>query len=73
MDFHQLYADLRSGHVPNYSYIVPNQCHDQHGRGSSEMGTGCSVDQNAIAQGDAALSILDGHQELASMEERATT
>ena len=58
VDFHQLFADLKSGHVPNYSLIVPNQCHDQHGRGSSEMGTGCSVDQNAIAQGDAALSIL---------------
>ena len=58
VDFHQLFADLKSGHVPNYSYIVPNQCHDQHGRGSTEMGTGCSVDQNAIAQGDAALSIL---------------
>jgi hypothetical protein len=58
VDFHQLYADLNSGHVPNYAYIVPNQCHDQHGRGSSEMGTGCSVDQNVIAQGDAALSIL---------------
>jgi hypothetical protein len=49
---------LKSGHVPNYSLIVPNQCHDQHGRGSSEMGTGCSVDANAIAQGDAAVSIL---------------
>jgi hypothetical protein len=58
VDFHQLFADLKSGKVPNYSFIVPNQCHDQHGRGSSEMGTGCSVDQNAIAQGDAALSIL---------------
>lgn len=58
VDFHQLFADLKSGNVPNYSLIVPNQCHDQHGRGSSEMGTGCSVDQNAIAQGDAALSIL---------------
>lgn len=58
VDFHQLFADLKSGRVPNYSFIVPNQCHDQHGRGSSEMGTGCSVDQNAIAQGDAALSIL---------------
>jgi hypothetical protein len=58
VDFHQLFADLKSGHVPNYSYIVPNQCHDQHGRGPTEMGTGCSVDQNAIAQGDAALSIL---------------
>ena len=56
--FDRLYADLNSGHVPNLSFIVPNQCHDQHSRGSSEMGTGCSVDQNAIAQGDAALSIL---------------
>jgi hypothetical protein len=58
VDFHQLYADLKSGHLANYSLIVPNQCHDQHGRGSTEMGTGCSVDQNAIAQGDAALSVL---------------
>jgi hypothetical protein len=58
VDFHQLYADLKSGHVPNYSLIAPNQCHDQHGRGSSEVGTGCSVDQNAIAQGDAALNLL---------------
>jgi hypothetical protein len=58
VDFHQLFADLKSGHVPNFSLIAPNQCHDQHGRGSSEMGTGCSVDQNAIAQGDAALRLL---------------
>lgn len=58
VDFHQLYSDLNSGHVPNYSLIAPNQCHDQHGRGPAEMGTGCSVDQNVIAQGDAALSIL---------------
>jgi len=58
VDFHQLYTDLASGRVPNYSFIVPNQCHDQHGRGSSEVGTGCSDDQNAIAQGDAALSVL---------------
>ncbi len=57
-NFYQLYEDLKSGHAPNLSFIVPNQCHDQHGRGSSEMGTGCSVDQNTIAQGDAALSIL---------------
>ncbi len=58
VDFHQLYADLQSGHVPSYSLISPNQCHDQHGRGASEVGTGCSVDQNAIAQGDAALGAL---------------
>jgi hypothetical protein len=56
--FDRLYADLNSGHLPNLAFISPNQCHDQHGRGSSEMGTGCSVDQNDIAQGDAALHTL---------------
>jgi hypothetical protein len=29
-----LYADLASGNVPNYSFIAPNQCNDQHGRGN---------------------------------------
>ena len=56
--FDSLYADLASGHVPNLAFIAPNQCHDQHGRGSSEVGTGCSVDQNDIAQGDAAVNAL---------------
>jgi hypothetical protein len=27
----QLAADLRSGQVPNLSYIVPDECHDMHG------------------------------------------
>ena len=58
VDFHQLFADLERGDMPNYSLIVPNQCHDQHGRGVTEVGTGCSVDANALQQGDAALSIL---------------
>jgi phospholipase C len=26
-----LYADLRAGEAPNFSFIVPNQCHDMHG------------------------------------------
>jgi phosphatidylinositol-3-phosphatase len=26
-----LWADLRSGEAPNFSLIVPNQCHDMHG------------------------------------------
>ena len=38
--FETLYADLKSGNVPNFSFIAPNQCHDQHGRGSSEVGPG---------------------------------
>jgi len=56
--FERLYADLAAGTVPNYSFIAPNQCHDQHGRGTGEVGPGCSTDQGAIAQGDAAVKQL---------------
>jgi len=58
--FDRLYADLRAGKVPNFSFIAPNQCHDQHGRGPTEMGTGCSVDANDILTGDSALQTLVG-------------
>ena len=34
---HGLYADLASGKVPSFSFIVPNQCNDQHGRNSSPL------------------------------------
>jgi hypothetical protein len=37
-----LFADLGSGRVPNFSFIVPNQCHDQHGRGNG--GAFCNFD-----------------------------
>lgn len=37
-----LYADLSSGHVPAYSFIAPNQCNDQHGRGNA--GPFCAFD-----------------------------
>ena len=41
-DFNALYGDLRSGRVPNYSFIAPNQCNDQHGRGNA--GAFCNYD-----------------------------
>jgi len=34
VDFNALYADLAAGRAPNYSFIAPNQCNDQHGRGN---------------------------------------
>ena len=41
---HGLWSDLGSGKVPNFSYIVPNQCNDQHGRSN---GTAfCNFDPN---------------------------
>jgi phosphatidylinositol-3-phosphatase len=42
VDFNSLYGDLRSGNVPNYSFIAPNQCNDQHGRGNA--GAFCNYD-----------------------------
>lgn len=33
-----LYADLARGDVPNFSFVVPNQCDDQHGRSPSATG-----------------------------------
>jgi hypothetical protein len=41
---HGLYADLRSGRVPSFSFIAPNQCNDQHGRGNA--GPFCNFDPN---------------------------
>jgi len=37
-----LYADLGSGNVPTFSFIAPNQCNDQHGRGNA--GPFCNYD-----------------------------
>ena len=39
-----LYADLASGKVPTFSFIAPNQCNDQHGRGNA--GAFCAGDPN---------------------------
>jgi phosphatidylinositol-3-phosphatase len=34
-----LFDDLHSGHVPHYSFIVPNQCNDQHGKNNGTLAT----------------------------------
>jgi hypothetical protein len=39
---HGLYADLATGSVPVFSFIAPNQCSDQHGRGNG--GAFCNYD-----------------------------
>ncbi len=59
-----LYADLRSGHVPNFAFIAPNQCNDQHGRGNagpfcnydpSDNGTQVGLNPALIRRGDIAV------------------
>ncbi len=39
---HGLFSDLTSGKVPAFSFIAPNQCNDQHGRGNA--GPQCDYD-----------------------------
>jgi phosphatidylinositol-3-phosphatase len=54
------YADLGSGDLPSLSYIVPNQCDDQHGQNNADAF--CAEDQGTPfyqAQGQA---LTDGTQ-----------
>jgi hypothetical protein len=44
VSFDHLYSDLASGQVPSFSFVVPNQCNDQHGRGNA--GPSCDFDPN---------------------------
>jgi hypothetical protein len=57
-----LWADLQTGNVPNFSFIVPNQCHDQHGfvsGGTPICSTATDVEEQLLlAQGDAEVSKL---------------
>src|ERR1700682_1973484 len=41
-----LFDDLNSGHVPEFSFIAPNQCNDQHGRGNA--GPACDFDPSTL-------------------------
>lgn len=56
-----LFADLRSGKMPNFAFIAPNQCNDQHGRGNagpfcdfdpSDNGTQTGLNSSLILRGD---------------------
>ena len=61
---HGLYADLKAGTVPNFSFIAPNQCEDMHGRGNGtafcnydadDNGTQTGLNPSLILQGDLAV------------------
>ncbi|MGA7121132.1 MAG: alkaline phosphatase family protein [Polyangiaceae bacterium] len=62
-----LFDDLQSGNVPEYSFIVPNQCNDQHGQNNAtaacfedpnDNGTLVGINPGLIYQGDLALRSL---------------
>jgi hypothetical protein len=51
-----LYADLRDGKAPNFSFIAPNQCHDMHGiNNASPL---CKGDTTLLQMGDASVKQL---------------
>lgn len=68
-----LYADLATSNVPSFSFVVPNQCNDQHGRGNGDafcgfdpglppgnatVGTTAALNPGLIQQGDVTLERL---------------
>jgi hypothetical protein len=64
VSFNQLYADLATGDAPNFAFIVPNQCNDQHGRSNStafcasdpeDNGTQAGLNPALIQAGDQAV------------------
>jgi phosphatidylinositol-3-phosphatase len=55
-----LYADLKSGRVPDLAFIAPNQCDDQHGRGNGTAFCNFDADDNGTQQGLNPSLILQG-------------
>jgi len=46
-----LWSDLGSANQPNFSFIVPNQCNDQHGRGNGTVFCGYDPNDNGTQAG----------------------
>src|SRR5215472_8314047 len=55
-----LYADLKSGEVPDFAFIAPNQCDDMHGRGNGTAFCNFDADDNGTQQGLNPSLILQG-------------
>jgi phosphatidylinositol-3-phosphatase len=62
-----LFADLATGDLPTFSFIAPNQCNDQHGKGGagafcagdpSSNGTQVGLNPGLIQQGDVTIQRL---------------
>jgi hypothetical protein len=57
-----LWADLQTGNAPNFSLIVPNQCHDMHG-----FVSGGTPICSAATSAEAGLLILQGDAQVAKI------
>jgi len=57
---HGLYADLKTGQVPDFAFIAPNQCEDMHGRGNGTAFCNYDADDNGTQEGLNPSLILQG-------------
>jgi hypothetical protein len=57
-----LWSDLGSGKMANFSFIVPNQCNDQHGRGNGTVFCGYDPNDDGTQAGLNPALILLGDQ-----------
>jgi phosphatidylinositol-3-phosphatase len=55
-----LFADLKTGDVPDLAFIAPNQCNDQHGRGNGTAFCNYDADDNGTQEGLNPSLILQG-------------
>jgi phosphatidylinositol-3-phosphatase len=55
-----LYADLKAGRVPDFAFIAPNQCNDQHGRSNGTAFCNTDADDNGTQVGLNPSLILQG-------------
>jgi phosphatidylinositol-3-phosphatase len=82
-----LYEDLATGDVPSLSFIAPNQCDDQHGRGNADAfcqfdpgtvdgltnGSQVGLNPGLIQQGDVTIERLVKRIKASPAWERAAT
>jgi phosphatidylinositol-3-phosphatase len=56
--FDALHADLRSGNVPAFALVVPNQCDEMHGINSPKVPECGKGDESLVRTGDATIHTL---------------
>jgi len=72
--FDALHADLRSGDVPAFALVVPNQCNEMHGITSPKVPLECQMgDDGLVRSGDAMIHTLIGEVQASPIWARGNT
>jgi phospholipase C len=72
--FDALHADLRSGNVPAFALVVPNQCDEMHGINSPKAPPDCQKgDDGLVRSGDAMVHLLVTEMQASPIWSRGNT